>query len=61
MSRHTREQFVNIHSRPLLEDLHTFFKLQYEGRPILKPSKNAPTHVAIDPTPTQGDFDINEV
>ncbi|EGD83185.1 single-subunit RNA polymerase [Salpingoeca rosetta] len=61
MSRHTREQFVNIHSRPLLKDLHSFFRLQYEGRKYVRPRGNDETTVEIDPCPEQGEFDINEV
>ena len=31
MSRHCREQFVHLHEQPILDNLHRFFKIHFEG------------------------------
>jgi DNA-directed RNA polymerase len=48
MSNILREQFVKLHSEPLLEDLHSSFKERY-------PHNNFPD------VPERGDFDLTKV
>eukprot|EP00049_Salpingoeca_infusionum_P023383 m.11806 g.11806 ORF g.11806 m.11806 type:complete len:1260 (+) comp5772_c0_seq1:65-3844(+) len=76
MNRHTREQFAKLHSQPILQELQEFFKLHYEGRPILKTERRKKITalsdaedeesftdkvVHIEDTPPRGDFDPQEV
>ena len=64
MGRLCREQFVHLHSQPLLENLHNFFCLHYEGRPYRDPKSRGETQgrtVSFLPPPARGDFDVRRV
>lgn len=59
MSAHCRQQFVRLHSQPLLPRLYEFFNTYYNGREYEGPSGKQ--IVQILPPPKRGDFDLNEV
>ena len=63
LNHHTREQFVRLHSEPLLESLHRFFKLHHAGRAYTSPRymDKYGAQVELDDPPAQGEFDLNEV
>jgi DNA-directed RNA polymerase len=58
MNVHCREQFVRLHSQPLLSRLGDYFSLYFDGAPHLS---DATKCVVIKPPPERGDFDLNEV
>lgn len=55
-----REQFVRLHSQPLLPRLYEHFNLQHNGQPHLNP-KDGISFVDISEPPPRGDFDITDV
>eukprot|EP00055_Hartaetosiga_balthica_P000193 m.135922 g.135922 ORF g.135922 m.135922 type:complete len:1162 (-) comp10314_c0_seq1:1679-5164(-) len=59
MSEFIREEFVSMHSKPILQNLVNFFKLSYEGRPLVQAAKGGIVEVEDDPG--QGEFEIKEV
>lgn len=61
MRDNTRQEFVRLHSQPLLQNLTAFLKMHYDGRSITDAGKAGKRVVDISPPPTRGDFDINEV
>ncbi len=59
-----REQFVYLHSQPLLDNLYQFFKLHYDGRIFHDPTsatKSQGRSVCIEPPPPRGGFDVRNV
>ncbi len=61
MNVHTREQFVRLHSQPLLENLYQFYKRNYDGLKERKAAKVGERTINIENHPKLGTFDINEV
>ena len=59
MSAHCREQFVHLHSQPLLPRLYEYMKLYHNGTVFTK--HGTEQEVAIPPPPARGDFDLVEV
>lgn len=35
MNKHCRQQFVRLHSQPLLQTLHAYFQMHYDGLPYI--------------------------
>ncbi|EDO47752.1 predicted protein [Nematostella vectensis] len=65
MNRLCREQFVSLHTQPILQDLQTHFVDNYGGLKFMRPLKkkdHAPIHNAtFEGLPEIGDFDVSEV
>lgn len=61
MNVHTREQFVRLHSQPLLENLYQYYKRNYDGLKYKKANKVGEKPVVIEHYPELGTFDIKEV
>ena len=64
MNVHCREQFVRLHSQPLLGRLSEYFDVYFNGAELKASGsgKGQPAKYAdIRPPPERGDFDLNEV
>lgn len=66
MGRINRQQFVRLHSQPLLDNLYHFFRLHYDGRPFYDPRHRKDRFlslrtVCITPPPPRGSFDVQQV
>jgi len=66
MNRICREQFVALHSEPILEELQKHFHENYSGLKLNRPLKSKETgeektYVSFEGRPEHGDFDIKEV
>lgn len=66
MNRICREQFIALHSEPILEDLSKFFSKRYEkhfisGQRFAKQRDNDLSLESFKKLPKKGDFDINKV
>ena len=61
MARHCREQFVHLHSQPLLDNLYQFFRLHYDGRPYTDVRRHRAQTVCIAQPPSRGSFDVRQV
>jgi len=66
MNQICREQFVKLHSEPILEELQKHFEKNYSNLKLVRPLKSKETgeertHVSFEGRPEHGDFDIKEV
>ncbi len=61
MNKHCRQQFVRLHSQPLLQTLHSYFQMHYDGLPYIDSKDKTTLAVSIRPPPPQGSLDIKEV
>jgi len=61
MNRIIREQFVILHSKPLLENLRSEFLERYKGHVIYKKSMKELKTFDLKPIPKKGDFDLTQV
>ncbi|XP_066920976.1 DNA-directed RNA polymerase, mitochondrial-like [Clytia hemisphaerica] len=56
MNKYCREEFVALHSLPILEDLKKHFEEKYAGLPLRKPLKDGRTVAHFDALPDKGSF-----
>lgn len=67
MNQVCREEFVNLHSLPILENLHSSLVEKHGGQKmisgpyIVQGTKESRKHVIIDNLPKKGNLDIKEV
>ena len=67
MNVHCREQFVRLHSQPLLGRLSEYFDVYFNGAELKSSSRrskkdeSSTAKADIKPPPKRGDFDLNEV
>lgn len=61
LNRFCREEFINLHNKPILTDLKKHFDEKYGGLPFTKPKKDESTVSQFQDLPELGDFDIKEV
>ncbi|CAB3979043.1 DNA-directed RNA polymerase, mitochondrial [Paramuricea clavata] len=62
MNKICREQFVSLHSQPILEDLRNHFLKKFENKRMRQPLRNSKrVDVHFGPLPERGSLDLNEV
>ncbi|XP_068730519.1 DNA-directed RNA polymerase, mitochondrial-like [Montipora capricornis] len=66
MNRICREQFVKLHSQPILEELQKHFEKNYANLKLIRPLKSKGsgeerTHASFQGRPKPGDFDLKDV
>jgi DNA-directed RNA polymerase len=47
MNKHCRQQFVRLHSQPLLQSLHAYFQMHYDGLPYMSGAGTDKHHVCL--------------
>jgi len=66
MNRICREQFVELHSQPILEDLQKHFERNYSNLKLVRPLKSKESGdeknlTSFEGRPEPGNFDVKEV
>lgn len=61
MSKITREQFIALHSQPILEDLSNYFIDRYINRGDLTAEQCAKFKSIFTKVPEKGEFDLNDI